>query len=59
MQERRRELFLESHHLGDLIRFDEPLRPPPGTPFVNGGSYGTVRCMPLPDVERLNNPTLK
>lgn len=59
VQERRREFFLESHHLGDLIRFDQPLRPPPGTPFVNGGSYGTVRCMPLPDVERLNNPTLK
>lgn len=59
VQERRRELFLESHHLGDLIRFDQPLRPAPGTPWFNGGSYGNVRCMPLPDVERLNNPTLQ
>jgi len=59
VQERRRELFLESHHLGDLIRFDEPLRPPPGSAWHHGGIYGSVRCMPLPDVERLNNPTLK
>ena len=59
IEERRRELFLESHHLGDLIRYAMPLRPAPGTPWFNGGSYGSVRCMPLPDVERLNNPTLK
>jgi hypothetical protein len=58
IQERRRELFLESHHLGDLIRYDLPLDPAPGTPFVNGGLYGDMRCMPLPDVERLNNPNI-
>jgi starch-binding outer membrane protein, SusD/RagB family len=58
IQERRRELFLESHHLGDLIRYELPLIPAPGTPFVNGGLYGDMRCMPLPDVERLNNPNI-
>jgi starch-binding outer membrane protein, SusD/RagB family len=58
IEERRRELFLESQHLGDLIRYQEPLSPAAGTTFPGGGQYGTQRCMPLPDVERLNNPTL-
>lgn len=58
VQERLRELFLEGQHLGDLIRYDLPLDPAPGTPFVNGGLYGDMRCMPLPDVERLNNPNI-
>lgn len=58
VQERLRELFLEGQHLGDLIRYDLPLDPAPGTPFVNGGVYGDMRCMPLPDVERLNNPNI-
>lgn len=58
-EERRRELFLESHRLYDTIRFDLPLVPAPGTPFpVGGGTYGSNKCLPLPDVERLNNPTL-
>jgi starch-binding outer membrane protein, SusD/RagB family len=59
IHERRRELFLESHHLGDLIRYDQPLRPAPGTAWHNGAVYGSTRCMPLPDVERLNNPSLR
>lgn len=58
IEERRRELFLESHHLGDLIRYDLPLDPAPGTPFVNGGVYGDMTCMPLPDAEALNNPNI-
>jgi starch-binding outer membrane protein, SusD/RagB family len=57
--ERSREFFLESHHLGDLIRYDVPLIPEPGTPWHNGAVYGDTRCMPLPDVERFNNPTLQ
>lgn len=57
--ERSREFFLESHHLGDLIRYDVPLIPAPGTPWHNGAVYGDTRCMPLPDVERFNNPTLQ
>jgi hypothetical protein len=58
IEERRRELFLESHHLGDLIRYQQPFNPAAGTTFPGGGTYGTQRCMPLPDVERLNNPVL-
>lgn len=31
-----------------------------GAPFpVGGGTYGDNKCLPLPDVERLNNPTLR
>lgn len=57
IEERRRELFLESHRLFDTIRFNVPLDPPPGAPFpVGGGTYGNNKCLPLPDVERLNNP---
>jgi hypothetical protein len=59
IQERRRELFLESQHLGDLIRYQQPFNPPAGTTFPGGGTYGTQRCMPLPDVETQNNPALK
>jgi hypothetical protein len=58
-EERRRELFLESHRLFDTIRFNVPLNPAPGAVFpVGGGIYGNNKCLPLPDVERLNNPTL-
>lgn len=58
LEERRRELFLESHRLGDLIRLNLPFLPPAGTPFRQGGSYGTMTCFPLPDIERRNNPNL-
>jgi hypothetical protein len=54
--ERRRSLFLESKHLGDLIRYNLPFVPAANTTFPGGGVYGTQRCMPLPDVETLNNP---
>jgi len=57
VEERRRELFLESHRLFDTIRFNLPLTPAPGAPFPNGGgTYGNNKCLPLPDIERLNNP---
>ena len=59
-EERRRELFIESHRLYDTIRFNIPLTPAPGAPFpVGGGTYGNNKCLPLPDVERLNNPSLR
>lgn len=58
-EERRRELFLEGHRLFDTIRFNVPLYPPVGAVFPNGGgTYGTNKCLPLPDIERLNNPTI-
>ncbi|MBI4540889.1 MAG: RagB/SusD family nutrient uptake outer membrane protein [Gemmatimonadetes bacterium] len=59
--ERSRELFLESHHLGDKIRYNLPFTPAAGTPYPPkaGGFYGTMTCFPLPDVERLYNPNIK
>jgi starch-binding outer membrane protein, SusD/RagB family len=58
IQERRRELWLEGQHLYDLIRFNLTPTPAPGTSFPKGGQYGTTRCLPLPNVERLNNPNI-
>ncbi|HEX5725179.1 MAG TPA: RagB/SusD family nutrient uptake outer membrane protein [Longimicrobiaceae bacterium] len=58
IDERRRELFLEGHHLYDSIRFNLSLQPATGTVFSKGGTYGSTKCMPLPDIERLNNPNI-
>lgn len=58
IDQRRRELFLESHHLGDLIRYNLPLNPAAGTAYHFGGTYSTQRCLPLPAAERLNNPLI-
>jgi starch-binding outer membrane protein, SusD/RagB family len=59
-EERARELFLESHHLGDLNRLGLPLVPAAGTPYPPkaGGSYGSDRCFPLPISEWQNNPNI-
>ncbi len=58
VEERRRELWLEGQRMYDIRRFEIPQLPAPGTPFAKGGSYGTTTCLPLPDVERFNNPSL-
>jgi len=59
LDERRRELFLESQHFFDVKRLNLPLIPAPGTSYgPKGGVYGDMRCFPLPDVERDNNPNL-
>ena len=58
VEDRRRELFLEGHRLGDLHRYNQPILPAAGTPFLSGGTYGTQTCFPLPDVERINNPNI-
>jgi hypothetical protein len=59
---RTRELFLEGQHFYDVRRLTLPLDPAPGTPYstvyLKGGNYGSERCFPLPDVERLNNPNI-
>ena len=62
-EERRRELFLEGQRLGDIIRLDITLSPAAGTSYpVKGGVYGSAAgaqaCLPLPDVERNNNPSM-
>lgn len=56
--ERARELYLEGHHLNDMRRFDLPQVPAAGTEYRQGGLYGSVRCFPLPEVERNANPNV-
>ncbi len=58
MEERRREFFVEGHRLGDLRRTTTPFTPAAGAVYQYGGVYGTQTCFPLPDVERINNPTI-
>lgn len=59
-EERRRELFLEGQRFGDIIRLDVTVRPLAGTPFAKGSNYGPDRgaqlCLPVPDLEKNNNP---
>ena len=58
IEERRRELFLEGYRLGDLRRYNLAFTPAAGTAYPGGASYGTETCFPLPDVERINNPSI-
>jgi hypothetical protein len=59
IEERRRELFLEGHRLGDMRRLGIAFSPAAGTAYAGGGgAYGTLTCFPLPDVERVNNPNV-
>jgi hypothetical protein len=58
IEERRRELFMEGHRLGDMRRYGLPFSPAAGVAYQYGGVYGTQTCFPLPDVERINNPTI-
>ena len=66
IEQRRRELFLEGAHLGDIVRYGLALTPTTGTVYPAGGQYGTQQCvggtqvgLPLPDIERQNNPNLR
>ncbi|MEO5814589.1 MAG: RagB/SusD family nutrient uptake outer membrane protein [Gemmatimonadaceae bacterium] len=58
IDQRRRELFLESHHLEDIIRLAIAIQPVAGTAYHFGGNYGSQLCFPLPSSERLNNPKI-
>jgi hypothetical protein len=59
IEERRRELFLEGHRLWDIRHFALPLSPPAGAAYpLGGGTYADLRCFPLPNVERNNNPNI-
>ena len=58
VEERRRELWLEGHRMGDLRRYNLPFTPATGATYPFGGAYGNQTCFPLPDVERINNPNV-
>ena len=59
IEERRRELFLEGHRMGDMRRLNIAFTPAAGQPYPGGGGvYGPQTCFPLPDIERINNPNL-
>jgi hypothetical protein len=64
---RRQQLFLRGTRLFDLQRFRTvdaslvPLDPASNANYPKGGRYGDLGgklCMPLPDIERLNNPNI-
>jgi hypothetical protein len=58
VEQRRRELFLEGHRMGDIRRLGLPLAPATGAAYVSGGTYGNQSCFPLPNIERINNPNI-
>jgi hypothetical protein len=59
VSERQRVLFVEGFRNYDIQRFNLPLSPPAGTVYpLKGGFYGNTICLPLPDVERFNNPNV-
>jgi hypothetical protein len=62
IDQRRRALFLTGTHLGDLIRYNLTISPAAGSSTPWGQTFGPDRgsqlCMPLPQVEILNNPLL-
>jgi len=58
IQERDRVLWLTGHRFFDIRRQSLPLDPAPGTAYHKGGVYGSTTCLPLPDVERNNNPNI-
>lgn len=55
LEERRREFFSEGHIHGDMVRHDLPF---PSGFNHKGQIYQDLTCIPLPDVERLNNPNI-
>lgn len=59
IDERRRVLFAEGFRNYDLERFKLTLEPAIGATYPRvGGTYGSTTCLPLPDVERFNNPNI-
>lgn len=60
--QRRRALWLQGVYLGDVIRYNLTLAPAAGSTTPWGQTYGpdagASQLLPLPDVERLNNPLL-
>ncbi|MFL5577350.1 MAG: hypothetical protein ACJ79S_15435 [Gemmatimonadaceae bacterium] len=59
ISERSRQLFLQGTRMYDARRLGLPQIPAAGAAYDNGGTYGSQRCLPLPDLERNSNPSLK
>jgi starch-binding outer membrane protein, SusD/RagB family len=59
LEERRRQLFSEGQRYVDMIRKNIPFTPAAGTANRKSQIFGTVTCVPLPDVETRNNPNFK
>ncbi|MBX6364530.1 MAG: hypothetical protein IRZ00_11745 [Gemmatimonadetes bacterium] len=58
IDERRKALFSLGLRNYDIQRFKLPFNPPEGTPFAKGGTYGNTTCLPLPNIEKFNNPNV-
>jgi hypothetical protein len=56
--ERQRVLFLEGFRAFDIERLNLPLVPVAGSAYLQGGVYGATVCLPVPDIERDNNPNV-
>ncbi|HKW10963.1 MAG TPA: RagB/SusD family nutrient uptake outer membrane protein [Gemmatimonadaceae bacterium] len=56
--ERQRVLFLEGFRAFDIERLALALVPAAGSPYLQGGVYGATVCLPVPDIERDNNPNI-
>ena len=56
LEERRRQLFSEGQRYTDMLRYNLPF--PTGV-TLKGQIYSNLTCVPLPDVETLNNPNFK
>ncbi len=59
ISERRAVLWGEGFRNYDYQRFNLPFDyAPVGASYKAGGQYGNTTCLPLPDVERFNNPNI-
>lgn len=59
IDERRRVLFVEGLRNYDIERFNLTQVPAVGSAYPRvGGTFGTTTCLPLPDIERFNNPNI-
>jgi starch-binding outer membrane protein, SusD/RagB family len=63
IDQRRRALFLTGTHFPDIIRYNLTLTPAQGAATPWGQTYGpatgSALCLPLPNVEKDNNPILQ
>lgn len=63
IDQRRRALFLTGTHFPDIIRYNLTISPAQGAATPWGQTYGpatgSALCLPLPNVEKDNNPVLR